>query len=499
MSESRLIIAANRLPVTFVEENGRLQAKPSGGGLVTALRAVLRNRGGLWVGWSGSNASLEGREEDLAQANREAGFELHPIELSEREVNRFYLGFSNQIAWPLFHSLIDRCKFSPEYWDTYMRVNERFARRLREHYREGDYIWVHDYHLMEVGRELRRLGLKAPIGFFLHIPFPPVEVFLRLPWREKVMQALLDFDLLGFQTMRDRRHFLNCVRQLVPGVEVQAKGALARARLGERELHVGAFPISIDFREFADAAASDHVTQLCEQLREQMGPRKVMVGLDRLDYTKGIPHRFRAFENALERYPDLQGHISLVQIVAPSRETIPEYESLHAEIERLVGRINGRFSRVGWIPIHYLYRTLTREEILAYCRSADIGLVTPLCDGMNLVAKEYCACNLDESGVLILSEFAGAASELQRDALLVNPFDIEGTADAIYQAAIMPPERRHPRMQRLRQKIRRNDIQRWVDSFLRIGMGRALGDFPVLESIDDYVPRIHYSGGAENA
>lgn len=494
MSESRLIIAANRLPVTFVEKDGRLLANPSGGGLVTALRAVLHNRGGVWVGWSGSTASLEGREDDLARANREAGFELHPIHLCKEEVDHFYLGFSNQIVWPLFHSLIDRCKFSPDYWNTYLDVNKRFAECLAGRYREGDYIWVHDYHLMDVGRELRRMGVDAPTGFFLHIPFPPMELFLRLPWRETVMKALLDFDLLGFQTMRDVRQFLSCVRHLVPGVDVaEDDGAVVTVKMDHRELYVGAFPISIDFREFAEAAASEAVSEHVAEIRENAGPIKLMIGADRLDYTKGIPHRLRAFENALTRYPSLQGNISLIQIVAPSRENIPEYDALHSQIERLVGRINGGFGTVGWTPIHYIYRFIHREDLLAYYRGADIGLVTPLCDGMNLVAKEYCACNLDESGVLILSEFAGAAAELQDDALLVNPFDIEGTADAIYEAATLSPDEREGRMQRLRQKVRTHDITRWVDSFLRMGMGRELGDFPQVHSVDDYVPTIEYS------
>jgi trehalose 6-phosphate synthase len=427
METTRLAVVSNRLAIVVEKGNdGEWVIKSGSGGLVTALGPVLRDRGGLWIGWLGSNMreSLDDAalEELLAQGSRETGYSLKSVELTDEEIQKYYFGFSNEILWPLFHDLPSRCNFDPTYWEVYKNVNEKFAKTVAENTgEEGDYVWVHDYQLILVADELKRMGVNRHTGFFLHIPFPPLDGFIRLPWRFQILEAMLQYDLVGFQTVRDRRNFMDCVRMLIPESRVVGHGQVARCLTSKREVLVGTFPISIDFRQFAEIAETREVQDLAWIIHANLPERQLILGVDRLDYTKGIPHRFLAFANALERYPDLRGHITLIQVVVPSRENVPEYEALKREIERLVGEINGCFTDVGWTPIHYIYRTLNRVELLAYYRTCEIALVTPLKDGMNLVAKEFCASSVENNGVLILSEFAGAAAQLQNGALLVNP------------------------------------------------------------------------------
>ena len=466
----RLLIVSNRLPVAATEEDGNeRRIRPSQGGLVTALAPVLRDRGGLWIGWPGTSEEAD-LEELVAIGSRDAGYILKPVVLSAEEIKQYYFGFSNEILWPLFHDFQSRCNFDPAYWNTYQAVNRKFAQVIAENSATNDYIWVHDYHLMLVARELRGMGVQSKVGFFLHTPFPPLDIYVKLPWRSQILWALLDYDLVGFQTRRDRNNFIHCVEALIKGARVDARKRVSTVALPQRETRVGTFPISIDFREFDRQASNETVAKEARSLRESLAAFQIILGLDRLDYTKGIPERLRAFRNALERFDDLQGKVGLVQIVVPSREDIPEYQELKAEIEGLVGEINGEFTQPGWIPIHYMFRSLERTELLAYYRAADIALITPLKDGMNLIAKEYCAARVDKSGVLILSEFAGASTQLRRNALVVNPYDIDGVANAIYRAYNMSGDERGLRMRRLRKAVARRDIFRWVDFFLKAAM-----------------------------
>ncbi|HWP46011.1 MAG TPA: trehalose-6-phosphate synthase [Candidatus Limnocylindrales bacterium] len=492
---SRLIIVSNRLPIVLTQgENGQWSIKPGSGGLVTALVPILRNRGGVWIGWSGmveeENVDLG---ELLADATKKSGYTLRPVSLTAEEKSKFYHGFSNEIIWPLFHDLQSRCNFDPTYWLVYQSVNHKFARVIAENIKENDFIWVHDYHLMNVAKELRAMGVTSKIGFFLHIPFPPLDIFIKLPWRFQVLHALLEYDTLGFQTLRDRHNFVQCLRILIRDITLYGKGQILTGRIKNREVRIGSFPISIDYRAFAKQAASQEVCERARCLREALLNCRIILGVDRLDYTKGIPERLKAFRNALIRFPDLHRKVTLVQIVVPSRVEIPEYSDLKVEIERLVSEINGQFTQPGWVPIHYIFRSLERTELLAYYRAADIALVTPLKDGMNLVAKEYCACSIYGDDVLILSEFAGAAVQLQKGALLVNPYDIEGVAEAIYRAVNMSQTERRSRMRKLRRSIREQDIFWWVDSFLQASIAQHLDDFPPLEGyvpLDDYLPQV---------
>ncbi len=482
----RLIAVSNRLPIRIVNDGGEKRVVPGAGGLVTALAPVLRDRGGIWIGWSGAphDPDLSGL---IHQASKKTGYHLKAIPLSEEDIKLYYHGFSNEIVWPLFHDLQTRCRFKPSYWYQYLNVNKKFAEAIRQHAGPKDYIWVHDYHLMHVASLMRKMGCTQKIGFFLHIPFPPMDIFLKLPWRKNVLEALLQYDLIGFQTMRDKRHFLNSLSQLIREVKIRGRGSISSVDFKGRSIRIGTFPISIDYQSFARDSSSKEVAEAAWYLHEALPERQVILGVDRLDYTKGIPERLCAFKNALEHYEELRGNVSLVQVVVPSREEVPEYQELKAEIERLVGEINGRFTTSGWIPIHYLYRSLDRTELLAYYRLAEIALITPLKDGMNLVAKEYCACNLDEKGVLILSEFAGAAAQLHRGAIMVNPYDVEGVSKAILKAYRMPYEERVKRMKHLRRVVKRKDIFWWVNTFLKTAFAKDLTAFPVGVA-EDYVP-----------
>jgi trehalose 6-phosphate synthase/phosphatase len=473
----RLLVVSNRLPVVLDRGPEGWTIKPGAGGLVSALAPVLSHRGGMWIGWPGLALDRGDWEAVMAAGFRDRGYDLVPVLLSEDEVKGFYEGFANAVLWPLFHDLQDACDFNPAFWYSYLRVNRKFAGSVIENSDEDDFIWVQDYQLIHVAEMVREHSAARRIGFFLHIPFPPLDIFVKLPWRGQILRALLAYDLLGFQTPRDRRNFLNCIESLLPDVEIERDSLVFKVRVGEREMRVGAFPIGIDYRAFEETARSEDVEQRVAELKGKIGRYELIVGVDRLDYTKGLPERLRAFRNALERYPELREQAVLFQIVVPSREGVPEYQTLKAEVEQLVGEINGRFSTAGWVPVQYHYKSLVRRDLVSLYRMARVGFVTSLKDGMNLVAKELCACQVDGRGVLVLSEFAGAAAQLQRGALLVNPHDIEGMADALKLAFSMPEEETRRRMEAMREVIRNQDIFWWVDYYLRAALGDVPEDF----------------------
>jgi trehalose 6-phosphate synthase len=480
LNPARLLVVSNRLPIVLERKAESWRLKPSSGGLVSALAPVLSQRGGLWIGWPGMPLERRGSwERVLAGAGRERGYGLVPVLLSEAEVQGFYEGFANGVLWPLFHDLLGQCNFEPSFWYAYLEANEKFARCVLEHGRGDDFIWVHDYQLIHVAELARRKNDALRMGFFLHIPFPPLDILLKLPWRGQILKALLAHDLLGFQTPRDSRNFLSCLQALVPEAEIGDEQPVAQVRLGSRRIRVGAFPIGIDFKGYEDSARSVEVTQRAAELRAQIGPARLIVGVDRLDYTKGLPERLRAFRNALQRYPELREKVLLFQVVVPSREAVPEYQALKRQVERLVGEINGEFSTVGWVPVHYHYKSLRRLDLIALYRLARIGFVTSIKDGMNLVAKELCACQVESPGALVLSEFAGAADQLQGGALLVNPHDIEGMADALKNAFDMGEKERRRRMEEMRRILREQDIFWWVDYYLQAALGTVPHDFRV--------------------
>lgn len=480
----RLVIVSNRLPVVISKENdGSIKTVTGSGGLVTALAPVIKNRGGVWIGWPGSvSAEDEPKVADaLTKASRTAGFKLLPLSLSEDEVKNYYEGFSNEIIWPLFHDLQSDCNFNPVYWYTMQSVNTKFAEMVTKQTKKDDFIWVHDYHLMLVGQELRKLGFNGKIGYFLHIPFPSLDIFLKLPWRFQILRALLEYDLLGFQTLRDQRNFVQCVKRLLPDVKIKNTRSMHICEIGSRELRIGAFPISIDYQEFAQMSSKKEVKELAGLNVEQFQGKKIVFSCDRLDISKGIPYRLEAIRHLLKKHPELQEVVTFFQIVIPSRTQIPKYQELKNEIDRLVGEINSQFTKTGSVPIHYLFQSVNRKELLAFYQISDVALITPVKDGMNLVAKEYIASNVNEDGVLILSEFAGAATQLQHEAFLINPYDIEGLADAIYNALILPPKECKKRMRKMRKAIQKNDVFTWVRNFLHAAITKELKDFPIIE------------------
>jgi trehalose 6-phosphate synthase/phosphatase len=451
-----MVVVANRLPFDLERQpDGSTKARQAPGGLVTALEPILSRRHGAWIGWPGTpDVDLEPTSTD--------GLTLHPINLSQDEINDYYEGFSNATLWPLYHDAVADSAFHREWWDAYRSVNDKFARRAAEVAAPGATVWVHDYQLQLVPEMLRALRPDVRIGFFLHIPFPPQELFNRLPWRTQILRGLLGSDLIGFQLPGGSRNFVRLARQLLGLAAVG--GAM---EYQGRTVRIGAFPISIDSGGESALAATPEVHDAAKQLRADLGnPGKIILGVDRLDYTKGIDIRLRAFGELLaEEDPGAQDAV-MVQIATPSRERLQSYIQMRESIERQVGALNGDFGRIGHAPVHYLHQSFPRKELAAFYVAADVMTVTPLRDGMNLVAKEYVACRVDGGGVLLLSEFTGAAQEL-RSALLVNPYDTDGVKEALRTALSMPNTEARRRMRMLRRQVLTHDVDRWAADFLR--------------------------------
>ncbi len=455
---SRLLIASNRLPVTLCLEGDGVEVKPSSGGLATALRGPHARGEGLWFGWPGDLSAAS--PEQRAQAEGElAARRLVPVELSADDVARYYDGFSNGVLWPLFHYTIDRVRLDAEDdWRCYQRVNQRFAEALAAHVQPGDLVWIHDYHLTLVPEMLRRLAPGARIGFFLHVPFPSSDVFRILPWREEILRGLMGADVVGFHTGAYLTNFGRSVAHvLATDLDVDV------IRWADHAVRLGVFPIGVDAAAYASDAAEIHAE--LARLREGATGRKLILGIDRLDYTKGIVRRLHAFDRLLANDPELHERVQYLQIAVPSRESIDSYAEVRREANELVGRINARYGTPTSLPVHFLYRSVPFDQLVALYRAADIMLVTPIRDGMNLVAKEYCAARTDGRGVLVLSEFAGAADEL-REALIVNPYDLGAVERTLRAALSMPEDEQRIRMERLRARVRQGDVDLWHRRFV---------------------------------
>jgi trehalose 6-phosphate synthase len=449
-----LVVVANRLPVQRAELDAPWETSP--GGLVRALLGTLRQGGGAWVGWAGS-------VDDAPEPFEHEGVDLVPLALDQAEYEGFYEGFSNDALWPLYHDGIRASTFDPAWWDAYVKVNERYAQAAAEVAADGAVVWVHDYQLQLVPSLLRDLRPDVRIGFFLHIPFPPVELFSRLPWREQVLEGLLGADLIGFQRQVHVENFVASANRLL-----DIPGEPPLVKVGPREVRAAAFPISIDVEEFDELARMPETVEQAWKLRNRMGsPKTVLLGVDRLDYTKGIVERLRAFERLLEEGRLKARDTVMVQLAVPTRGRLEHYAEERRQVEQLVGSINGHFGRIGYPAVHYLHQSLSLEELVPLYQAADVMLVTPLGDGMNLVAKEFAASRIDGMGVLVLSEFAGAADELT-DAVLVNPHDQEALADAIMAAIEMPSEEARVRMAAIRATVEGSDVRRWAADFLRL-------------------------------
>jgi trehalose 6-phosphate synthase len=459
---SRLIVVSNRVSLP----SERIQRA---GGLAVAIREALSRTGGLWFGWSGE---LVENPEPAVQSMNKGKVDYAVFDLSPDEFDGFYNHFANSTLWPLFHYRIGLVKFSRAAFQTYLAVNARFADRLVPLLKPDDTIWIHDYQLLTLASELRARGVKNRIGFFLHIPLPGVDTLAVLPGLRTLMQGLMGADLVGFQTERDLHNFKDYVRQEAGG-SIGTGGTIG---CFDRTLEAGVFPIGIDTQNFTALAERALTKPECRQLKDSLGARKLMIAIDRLDYSKGIPGRFEACEEMLRTHPEHRGAFNLVQIASPSRSEVSTYRDLRREIDRVSGRINGAFSEVHWTPIRYLARTYPRQSLAGFCRIARVGVVTPLRDGMNMVAKEYVAAqDPADPGVLILSRFAGAAAELG-SSLIVNPFDVDQCADAMHRALVMPLDERRDRWREAMDAVSHNDIKAWWHSFtvrLRANATRA--------------------------
>jgi alpha,alpha-trehalose-phosphate synthase [UDP-forming] len=457
------VVVANRLPLDRVTEaDGSVDWRPSPGGLVTALEPVMERNRGTWVGWSGAPGEKLGPFEA-------AGMQLVPVTLSDEEVGDYYEGFSNATLWPLYHDLAAAPQFERRWWEAYQEINRRFADVTADVAGERAVVWVQDYQLQLVPKLLRDQRPDLRIGFFNHIPFPGFEIYSRLPWRRQLVEGLLGADLLGFQRRDDASNFLRACRRLTGAstrgsvIELPAE---AGGPPGGRYLRAGSFPISIDTAGLEALARRDDIQARARQLRGELGdPEVLLLGVDRLDYTKGIVHRLRAYGELLDEGELDPACAVLVQVASPSRERVEEYQRLRDEVDSIVGRINGDHSSVGKTAIHYLHQSFSKEEMAALYLAADVMLVTPLRDGMNLVAKEYVACHFDLRGALVLSEFTGAADEL-RQAFLINPYDIDGTKASILQAVRVSPRAAARRMQAMRRRVIEFDVHHWANTFL---------------------------------
>jgi len=452
-----LVIAANRLPVDRVREGNKSVWRRSPGGLVTAMESVMTGRDGAWIGWSGAPGKAPAPFEH-------DGMHLHPIALSGDEVRDYYEGFSNGSLWPIYHDVIVPATFKRRWQAVYEQVNQRFAEAAAELTTRGGTVWVHDYQLQEVPLRLRELRPDVRIGWFNHIPFPPVELFMQLPARDGLLQGLLGADFLGFQRRADAQNFLRACRQLLGDDQVTVRGDVVRTADGH-ECRAAAVPISIDTRAMVELAATPAVQERAAEIRAQLdNPEQLLLGVDRLDYTKGIRHRLKALEE-LHREGRLHSdRTKFIQVATPSRERLEAYQQIRDDVERTVGRINGDHSPIGAPAVTYLHRSFPREEMAALFVAADVMLVTPLRDGMNLVAKEYVAAH-DDCGALVLSEFTGAATELKQ-AYLCNPHDIARTKRTILRALEADAQDRARRMRAMHRQVLRHDVQHWAERFL---------------------------------
>lgn len=460
MASNRVLIVANRLPVMASVGSNGVEMLPSAGGVASGLRSWHQRSKGLWFGWPGPSGDMTATDRGLVDEQLGAAG-LVPLHLSSRQIEGYYHGFANRVLWPLCHYSIDRVPLDALGWDAYREVNEAFANQVAHEFRSGDTIWVHDYHLMLLPALLRERLPSARIGFFLHIPFPSSEIFRLLPKGRELLDGVLGADLVGFHTFGYLRHFLTSLLH-IKGLESDVDVV----RVGERAVRVAVFPMGIDSARFATLAADPHVRARADAIRKEAAGRRIILGVDRLDYTKGLLRKLEAVGQLLTRDKVFGDEIRYLQIAVPSRGAIDSYQRFRGEVEETVGRINGACGSLQSVPVHYVHQAVSLHELVALYCAADVMLVTPLRDGMNLVAKEFAAARIDEDGVLVLSEFAGAASELQ-GAVTVNPYDVHALADAIQRGLSMSIDERQARMRALRRRVCEHDVFGWADGFVR--------------------------------
>jgi trehalose 6-phosphate synthase len=455
---NRLVVVSNRVAAVK-------QTRPGAeGGLAVAVRAALRERGGIWFGWSGKVLERDYRQPTITEVGK---ITYATVDLTQRDYDEYYVGFSNSTLWPLFHYRLDLAEFAQRTWAGYQRVNALFAHRLQPLLRDSDTVWIHDYHFTLLAENLRSAGCRHKMGFFLHIPWPALEVLLALPMHRQIVKALCAYDLLGFQTEDDVLCFQDYIRREAGG-ETGKDGVV---KAFGRTLKAQAFPIGIDTEMFAKMAAESEGSKQVARLEESLGNRELIIGVDRLDYSKGLIKRIEAFEHLLTAYPDNRGKVVFLQINPPSRSDVADYVDIRHELEAMAGHVNGAFAEYDWAPIRYLNKSFSRRVLAGFFRASRVGMVTPLRDGMNLVAKEFVAAqSAKDPGVLVLSRFAGAARELD-GALIVNPYDVEGVAERLQEALNLPLKARQERWRSMYKAIASNDVTAWRESFLQALLG----------------------------
>jgi trehalose 6-phosphate synthase/phosphatase len=454
----RLLIVSNRLPITIQERKGELHVEPSVGGLATGLSSWYKSSDSIWIGWAGIGRKKIKKEKDIMAKLRSENY--YPVPLSEHDVEAYYHGFCNRTIWPLFHYFPIYAEYSEDFWRAYEQVNTTFANVVAGIARPNDIIWIHDYHLMLLPKLLRERLPKATMGFFLHIPFPSFEIFRLLPWRNQILEGLLGSDLVGFHTYEYTGHFLDSVHHLL-GYE----GAMGQITVADRIVRADAFPMGINYKRYSSVTQDLKVQAERKRFRKKLGDCQVILSVDRLDYTKGIPQRLEAFSMFLDRNPKFKRKVILVLVVVPSRTRVEHYIQLKKQVDGLVGEINGKHGTIGWMPIWYLYRSLPFYSLTALYSLADVALVTPLRDGMNLIAKEYTTAQTDGKGVLILSETAGAAQELG-EAIIINANNQEEIAQALSKALEMPEQEQIERNRLMQKRLSRYDVVRWANEFV---------------------------------
>jgi trehalose 6-phosphate synthase/phosphatase len=461
----RLIVMSNRAPIRIIHEARGERLEPTVGGVGTTFLRLLERNGGLWIAWSGGQKTPAPK----LIPPREPRFKIVFAPLGEQDISDYYHGMCNRGLWPLMHFMTPKCHFSTQQWGRYVRVNQAFARIACEQAAAGDLLWVQDFHLALVPHLVRQDRRELSIGIFWHVPFPPEQLMRILPWREQFLYGMLGADVIGFHTQSYATHFLNCCQRIL---HLDVRHERGEVSVGGRRVYAAPFPLGIPADFFANLAALPRVAGRAERIRRSLGTQIMVLGVDRLDYTKGILERLLGFERFLEQNPSWHRRVTLVLIAVPSRTKVSDYADLKRELDELVGHVVGRFSSEGWVPLRYLYTQFGAEELVAYYRAADVALLTPLRDGMNLVAKEFVASRVTDDGVLILSEFAGAAEELT-EALLVNPYNADEIAERLRQAVEMGPAEKSARMRAMRDKVQANNLERWSESFLAELTGEA--------------------------
>lgn len=495
--KNKTIIVSNRLPLNVSVDNGDVKVFPSVGGLATGMKSIHQNSESLWIGWAG--VASDEIDEITAEKIKDLSIKEKcvPVPLTHQELDEYYFGFSNRVLWPLFHYFSEYADYQESFWEAYKNVNQKFAEIILENLNDGDKIWVHDYQLLLVPQMIKEKRPDVSVGFFLHIPFPSYEIFRTIPWREEILKGMLGADLLGFHTYDYERHFISSVSRIL-----RYETNINTIRVGNRLVKVDSFPMSIDYEKFYNAAIEQsqrtEKTSLqirIDQYKELVEDSKLILSIDRLDYTKGIAKRLEALEYFLDKFPQFKEKVRLIMLAVPSREEVPQYQQLKKEVDELVGRINGKFSTPTWTPVWYFYRSLPFEELIELYTSSDIAFLTPIRDGMNLVAKEYVASRIDQTGVLILSEMAGVAHEMN-DALLINPNDYNQMAETLKFALEMSKEEQISRNKIIQKRIKRYDVEKWASDFMEAlnstnqikeeKMTRAIGEKNLDKIIDKF-------------